>query len=422
MATDATGSSADLRVLQQDEWDKWYDTLLRGFGGVPESTEERALWNALTEYDRSLGAWAGDECVGTAGAFSFLLTVPGGASVPAAGVTMVSVAATQRRRGVLTSMMRRQLDDVRAWGEPLAVLTASEPAIYGRFGYGNATYHLNVEIDTSRVRLSVPPGTDDVRLRYAAPAEVLDACEALYARLVPTRPGMLARRPGWERLGVLDPESERGGASPLQCVVAERDGETVGYVRYRIKPEWEAPGPNGTVIVESLDALDPAADAALWRFLFDVDLTSKVVARGRPVDDAWQYLVSDIRRCLPRLRDSLYVRPVEVGAALEARTYQTPVDVVFEVEDAFCPWNAGRWRLSGDQKGASCERTADAADVVLSVRELGAAYLGGVSLASLGAAGRVREVRRGALAEASLAFGGGGGAGAGLAPWLPHGF
>lgn len=419
MATDMTGSAADLRVLRRDEWDKFYDALLRGFGGVPESAEERELWNSLTEFDRSLGVWDGDECVGTAGAFSFRLTVPGGASVPAAGVTMVSVAATHRRRGVLTSMMRRQLDDVRAWGEPLAVLTASEPAIYGRFGYGNATYHLNAEIDTSRVRLSVPPGTDDVRLRFAAPADVLDACEAVYARLVPSRPGMLARRPGWERLGVLDPESERGGASPLQCVVAERDGETVGYARYRVKPEWETAGPNGAVVVEALAALDPAADAALWRFLFDIDLTSKVVARGRPVDDAWQYLVSDIRRCLPRVRDSLYVRPVEVGAALEARTYQTPVDVVFEVEDAFCPWNAGRWRLSGDQKGASCERTADAADVVLSVRELGAAYLGGVSLASLGAAGRVREVRRGALAEASLGFGGGGG---GPAPWLPHGF
>ncbi|MER5574408.1 GNAT family N-acetyltransferase [Streptomyces massasporeus] len=416
MGTDANGLSPDLRVLRKDDWDKWYDTLIRGFGGVPESAEERELWNSLTEFDRSLGAWDGDECVGTAGAFSFRLTVPGGASLPVAGVTMVSVAATHRRRGLLTSMMRRQLDDVRAWGEPLAVLTASEPAIYGRFGYGNATLSLTAEIDTTRVGLSVPDGTDDVRVRYAVPADVLDVCEAVYARLVPVRPGMLARQPGWERLGVLDPAGEREGASPLQCVLAERDGETVGYARYRVKPEWELSGSNGTVIVEELAGLDPTADAALWRFLFGIDLTSKVTVRSRPVDDAWQYLVTDPRRCHPRVRDSLYVRPVEVGAALAARTYQTPVDVVFEVEDAFCPWNAGRWRLSGDAKGASCERTSDAADVALSVRELGAAYLGGVSLGALGAAGRVRELRPGALAEASLAFG------AGVPPWLPHGF
>ncbi|MET9869551.1 GNAT family N-acetyltransferase [Streptomyces sp. NPDC006386] len=416
MATDATGPSAGLRILARDEWDKWYDTLLRSFGGVPEAAEERELWNSLTEFDRSLGVWDGDACVGTAGAFSFRVTVPGGASVPAAGVTMVSVAATHRRRGILTSMMRRQLDDVRALGEPLAVLTASEPAIYGRFGYGAATFHLNAEIDTSRVRLSVPPGTDDVRVRYAVPADVLDACEAVCARLVPERPGMLARLPGWERLGLLDPESAREGASPLQCVVAERDGETVGYARFRVKPSWETPGPNGSVILRDSAALDPAADAALWRFLFDIDLTSTLVVRGRPVDDAWQYLVSDPRRCRPWVRDSLYVRPVDVGAALEARTYQTPVDVVFEVEDAFCPWNAGRWRLGGDAKGASCERTSDAADLALSVRELGAAYLGGVSLAALAAAGRVRELRRGALAEASPAFG------SVVAPWLQHGF
>ncbi|GAA0653785.1 hypothetical protein GCM10009535_35410 [Streptomyces thermocarboxydovorans] len=127
--------------------------------------------------------------------------------------------------------------------------------------------------------------------------------------------------------------------------------------------------------------------------------------------------MSDIRRCRPALRDSLYLRPVEVGAALSRRTYQVPVDVVLEVEDAFCPWNSGRWRLSGDAGGATCERTGDPADLALSVRELGAAYLGGVSLAARAAAGRVRELRRGALAQAAVAFGAGG-----LAPWLPFGF
>jgi predicted acetyltransferase len=406
----------ELRTLRRDEWDIWYDTLIRAFGGVPEAAEERELWDSLTEFDRSMGAWDGDVCVGTAGAFSFRLTVPGGAAVPAAGITMVSVASTHRRRGVLTSMMRRQLDEVREWGWPLAVLTASEPEIYGRFGYGVGTYQVSAEIDTARVRLSVPPGTDDVRLRYAVPADVLDTCEAVYGRKVSGRPGMLARLPGWERLGLIDPESEREGASPLQCVLAERDGEVVGYARFHVKPEWDGNGPNGAVRLRDLQGLDPATEAALWRFLFGIDLTSTVVARSRPVDEAWQYQVSDIRRCAVRVKDSLHVRLVDVGAALQARTYQAPVDVVFEVADAFCPWNTGRWRLSGDAKGASCERTTDAADLSLSVRELGSAYLGGVSLAALGAAGRVRELRQGALVEASVGFA------SAVAPWLPHGF
>ncbi|GKQ33985.1 GNAT family N-acetyltransferase [Streptomyces sp. A012304] len=421
MTTEAMGRTgspaADLRILRPDDWDRWYETLLRAFGGVGETAEEGALWKELTRCERSLGVWDGDDPVGTAGAFDFRLTVPGGASVPAAGVTMVGVLATHRRRGLLTAMMRRQLDDIRAWGEPLAVLTASEPAIYGRFGYGAATFALHGEIDTGRVRLSVPEGTDDVRLRYADPVDALGSCEAVYARTVPLRPGMLARRPGWERVWVLDPESGRDGASPLQCVVAARDGEVVGYARFRVRPQWTDSGHNGQVRLQDLAAVEPAAEAALWRFLFGIDLTSSLTVRGRPLDEGWQHLVSDIRRCRLRVRDGLYVRLVDVGAALEARTYPAPVDVVLEVEDAFCPWNAGRWRLTGDAKGASCARTTDSADLALSVRELGAAYLGGVSLGSLAAAGLVRELRRGALAEASVGFGAGV-----AAAWMPHGF
>ncbi|MEU5636575.1 GNAT family N-acetyltransferase [Streptomyces rishiriensis] len=413
MTSEAAGR---MRGLRRDEWDEWYDTLVRAFGGVGEPAEERELFRELTPYERSLGVWDGDACVGTAGAYDFRLTVPGGAAVPTAGVTMVSVSATHRRRGVLTSMMRRLLDDVRAWGEPLAALTASEPAIYGRFGYATATFALNAEIDTGRVRLSVPAGTDDVRVRYADPGAALTACEGVYARTVPGRPGMLARRPGWERLGLLDPESERGGASPLQCVLAERDGEVTGYARFRVLPRWTDSGHDGQVQLQDLAGVDALSRAALWRFLFGIDLTASLKLRGRPVDEAWQHLVSDIRRCELRVQDSLYVRLVDVGAALEARTYQTPVDVVLEVEDAFCPWNAGRWRLSGDAKGAVCASTADSPDLALSVRELGAAYLGGVSLASLAGAGRVRELRQGALAEAAVAFG------SVSAPWLPHGF
>ncbi|MEU9097524.1 GNAT family N-acetyltransferase [Streptomyces sp. NPDC048361] len=406
----------ELRVLDPAEWDEWYGALVVAFGGIPDAPEDAEMWHEVIDPGRSIAVWDGAQCVGATSTYAFRLSVPGGAVVPAAGVTAVGVIGTHRRRGILTSMMRRQLDDLRERGEALAVLTASEPAIYGRFGYGVATMALSAEIDTARVRLDVPPGTDDVRLRYVKVKDSLAACEELYARLVPRRPGMLARQPGWDRFTTIDPESYRDGASPLQCVLAERDGELVGYARYRVSVKSEATGVDGRVVLSDLEAVDPAVAAALWRYLFGVDLTNAVEVKDRPVDDAFQHLVSDVRRCGLRLRDRMHVRLVDVGAALEARTYATPVDVVFEVEDALCPWNAGRWRLTGDAKGASCVRTEDPAELALSVRELGAAYLGGVPLASLAGAGRVRELRAGALTEASTAFG------SVLAPWLPHGF
>ncbi|MFG3355050.1 GNAT family N-acetyltransferase [Streptomyces sp. NPDC048001] len=406
----------DLRPVTDADWDSWYSSLERAFGGVRESDQERALYRDLTELDRSFGAWDEGAWVGTAGAFSFRLSVPGGAMVPAAGVTMVSVAATHRRQGVLTAMMRHQLDSVRELGEPLAVLTASEPAIYGRFGYGTATYAMSVDVDSSRVAIAAPPGTEGVRLRFADPEQAAEACEAVYLRRVGSRPGMPARSPGWGRQPLLDPPADREGGSPLQCVLAERGGETVGYARFHNRPDWSDTGPRGVVVLRDAAAGDPGAYAALWRFLCGIDLTSSVRSRNLPVDDPLLHLVSDVRRCSVRVRDSLHLRPVELGAALRARTYRAPVDVVLEVADAFCPWNTGRWRLSGDAKGASCERTRDAADLELSVRELGSAYLGGVSLSSLAGAGRVRELREGALAEASAAFG------SEVAPWLPHGF
>ncbi|NEB75009.1 GNAT family N-acetyltransferase, partial [Streptomyces sp. SID14478] len=179
--------TTDLRVLRQGDWARWYDSLMLAFGGVAEAPQERQLWDDLTDCERSLGVWDGDDCVGTAGAFSFRVSVPGGAFVRAAGITMVSVAATHRRRGILTSMMRRQLDDVREWGEPLAVLTASEPAIYGRFGYGIATRQAALTIDSSRVRIDAPAAARDVRLRFVDPAAAAERCEAVHLRMAGTR-------------------------------------------------------------------------------------------------------------------------------------------------------------------------------------------------------------------------------------------
>ncbi|GAA0678505.1 hypothetical protein GCM10010193_34990 [Kitasatospora atroaurantiaca] len=247
------------------------------------------------------------------------------------------------------------------------------------------------------------------------------ACEELYAAKVPLRPGMLERRPGWEQLPVLDAPGSRGGFSPLQCVLAEdrESGRLLGYARYAVNAEWSSANNSaGTVRVRDVEALSPQVYAAVWAFLLDLDLTDTVTIRSRPVDDPLLHLVADPRRLEPRLRDGLFVRLVDVGAALQERGYAAPVEVVLDVEDEFCPWNTGRWKLQSDGqgKGASCVRTAEPAGLALTVRELGSAYLGGTTLAALAAAGRVSELREGALAEASRAFA------SDVAPWLPHGF
>ncbi|NJQ08584.1 GNAT family N-acetyltransferase [Streptomyces lonarensis] len=405
--------TTELKELDPADWERWYRCLNTAFAGEVELAEQRALWRDLTEHKRSLGAWDDGQVVGTLSAFSFRMAVPGGAVLPTAGLTMVGVLPTHRRRGLLTAMIRRHLEEVREGGEPLAALTASEAAIYGRFGYGAAAGRVRADIDTRRVRLPEPAGAeaDGLRLRLVDSVAALPETEKVYARQVERRPGMLERLPGWERLETVAGGVGAGSVGQL-CVVAERDGAAVGYARYGVS---DADG-TGTVRVRSLAADDGATELALWRFLFSIDLTSRVTFFDRPVDDAWQYAVNDVRGCGIQLRDNLYLRPVELGAALAARRYAAPVDVVLEVADPFCPWNEGRWRLSGDRAGAVCERTTDPAELALSVREVGAAYLGGTSLTGLARAGRVRELRAGALAPATTAFGWD------VAPWLPHGF
>ncbi|GAA2085681.1 GNAT family N-acetyltransferase [Kitasatospora saccharophila] len=408
-----------VRPLRAEEWDTWYRTVEVAFGGDQESPQERELWRRLIGVERTLAVWSDGQLVGGGGSFDFRLVVPGGAVVPAAGVAAVGVLPTHRRRGALTALMRGQLDGVRAAGEPLAVLTASEPVIYGRFGYGPATRKAAVSMLRGRVRVHTPERDGGVVLRLADPVAELPRCEELYARLATARPGTLLRRPGWEAVPVLDVPSGRGGFSPLQCVLAEDpgSGELLGYARYAVKSEWTDRGAAGVVRVRVVQAGRPWVAARLWEFLLDLDLTERVEADNLPVDDALLHLVSDVRHLLPRIVDGMYLRLVDLPAALEARGYPAAVDVVLGVTDAFCPWNAGRWRLTAAPGGpVSCVRTGDPAELELDVRELASVYLGGGSLAALAAAGLVRELRPGTLGPASAAFR------SDLEPWLPHGF
>jgi len=310
--------------------------------------------------------------------------------------------------------MRRQLDDIREVGrEPIAALWASEPAIYGRFGYGAASVSVSVTVPRSANRLRAVPGTDGLRVRLVEPAESIPLVLPVYDYERGRRPGMFALSDKLQQMRTYLPERAREGASPLRVVLVEDDQEVRAYARYVTKAHWSPGGPESTVVVREVQGRDAAAIATVWAYLLDIDLAARTEIRNRPADDPLLGMLVDLRRAQPTLGDGLYVRIMDVGAALAARTYAAPVDVVLGVSDDFCPWNAGRWRLVGDATGARCEPTQDTADLSLDVREVGATYLGGTSLHGLAEAGLVTEHSPGAVRELS----------AGLrhepAPWCP---
>jgi predicted acetyltransferase len=320
-------------------------------------------------------------------------------------VTWVGVLPTHRRRGLLTSLMTQLLGDLHERGEAVAALWASEGAIYQRFGYGPAAWDIAMTIP-SRAPFTRTVTTDGVAL--AAPDAAVLA--PIHERVAATTPGWFARDDAWWSYRLFDPESRRSGASPLRCVLAGDDG----YALYSTKQEWSNGGSSSTVHVRELVASNPEVRARLWRYLLDLDLMKTVKTHLTAVDEPLLHLLAEPRATVPVLKDNLWVRLVDVAAALSARSYATDVDVVLEVSDETCPWNAGRLRLTGGLDGATCTATTDEAEVAVRATDLGAAYLGGTTLTSRAAAGHVTELRPGALAHASTAFGW-----AGPAPYCP---
>ncbi|MBV9206404.1 MAG: GNAT family N-acetyltransferase [Actinobacteria bacterium] len=399
-----------IRPITEDEFDRFHAVDEHAFHGSPPSEGDRRQLLDRFEFDRSLAAFDGGAPVGITSVFSFRLSVPGPDALPAAGVTFVAVLPTYRRRGVLRSLMRRQLADVRERGEPLAVLWASESVIYGRYGYGRASWYLSFSLRRGEGTLARnAPADPGLRLRLADPAAGLPELAKVYDAVLPSRPGFFARNDAWWRRVIYDPKEEREGASPLRCVLAEDDGGPRGYALYSGVDTWQEFLPENVLTVRELMAADPAASAALWADLLSRDLTSEFRLQRRPVDDPLLHLLADPRRARPALVDGLWARIVDVPGALAGRRYSCPVDVVIEVRDELVPSNAGRWRLTtagpaADGLAASCEPATSAADVALDVAELGAAYLGGTKLAALAEAGLVTERRPGAVRQLSAAM------------------
>ena len=380
------------------------------FGWQP-TDEDAERFSKLLPLERMLAVFDDGRIVAGAGAYPLELTLPAGPAA-CAGVTVVGVLPSHRRRGLLRRMMESQLRDVRERGEPLASLWASEETIYGRFGYGLASLSLHVEAKRAAVRVrSDLPRSGSVRL--IDHDEALRVLPRLYDRVRKRTPGFVSRSRGWwETRRLADRPDQRRGAGPLVRALYERDGAAAGYALYRIAQEgatfaeWTK-----TVRVVELQGVDEEARRDIWRFLFEIDWTDTVRAEQLPVDDPVTLLVDRMNDLGLRVYDGLWVRAIDVPAALQARGVVGDGRTTIEVtDDPQFPDNVGSWSVEAGE----VRRVARRPDVRTDVQGLGAILLGGFTFSQLARAGRVEEGTRGGLARADALFR------VERAPWCPE--
>jgi predicted acetyltransferase len=400
----------ELRPVETSEVGSFVRSVEVAFGAVP-SDEEAAYSESVTEPPKTLAVFDGGRIVATAGWNDYELTLPSrrgtqfpGLTVP--GVTAVGVHPTHRRRGLLTRMMTRQLSDLRQRGDVMAILTASESVIYGRFGYGLAQSHQDISISTGRAgfRRAV---AGSGRIRLTEPDEASKVLPDLHDRARRLRPGEINRGPQWWDWEFKDPEKDREGGKARFYAVHESDsGEPDGYASYRYHSAWPSGVPDSRVAIGDIVALAPDVRAGLWRYLLDLDLVGEVGWNQCPLDDPLRWLLADPRQLhTTAVHDHIWLRIIDVARSLAARGYGTEDRVVLDVHGDD-PESTGRWVVETGATGGECRkaRKADKTDLTLGLDDLGAVYLGGVAPSVLAAAGRVTEQVPGALARADAAF------------------
>lgn len=405
--------SSDLRVrpLSQADLDDILDLDSSAFGQDPPRDFLDDLVVPYLELDRYIGVrdpLAHQELVASAAILSKKMTFPGGAVHPVAGVTWVAVRPGWRRRGLLRSMITEQLHDLHATGgEPVAILTASEAALYGRYGYGQAIGQARLELLHGA---SLRPGTPTEAVVETRAERARPFARALYERVAPTVTGHLSRTDAVWNLRTSDHAELRDGASRRRWAL-----HPDGYVCYRIKPGWAHHGPDSQLVLDEICAATPLARASLWQYLMSMDLVRKVSYRAGWVDDPLRDLLLDSRRMQLTVSDHIWLRIVDVDRAIELRSYSVPFRAVVELTDVLCPWNAGTWALDLTASGGRAARSTATPQLRLDIVDLGAAFLGGTPLARLAAAGRVTgdQAAVRALGEALTTA---------LAPWCPEGF
>jgi predicted acetyltransferase len=370
---------------------------LRTAFGMRLDTDRVARNLRTPELVQRIAATEDGKVVGSAGAFRFEMTTPGGL-VPMSGLTMVGVLPTHRRRGILTRMMDLHIAEARANGLPISALWATEEAIYGRFGYGIASLQGSVTFDTQRMALKRPVGREGA-LRLLEAEEARAPFREVYERVRPTIPGLLSRSPEWwdfRRIGDFDKS-----APPLFRVVLLLDGRPEGYAIYRHSERISVPGPLDTALtVSEVVGTSPRAEVMVWRYLCEIDLVRRIEAPLLHASHPLFHMVQSPRRLRLTVGDALWVRVVDAQAALAARAFPAEGAVTFRLDDPRCPWNEGVYRVAEGRAA----RVDAAPEMRLDAAALGSLYLGGVTARQLADAGAIDELLAGAVDRADALF------------------
>ena len=379
------------------------------YGTWDPTDEEFARFKRYLPLGRMHAAFDGKKAVGGAGAFDYEVSVPGG-SVKCAGVTVVGVYPPYVRRGILTAMMRAQLDDAHERGDEIAMLWASDERIYGRYGYGLASLVGEIELPRSDASLA---GSAEARgtIGYVELEKARPVIEPVWRHVFDERPGMFMRsREWWQARTLLDPPDRRGAAGKKRVVTVEIDGAVEGYAMYRHAPNFGEGLHAGRIVAIEVLARSLEAERDLWRYLASIEWAGAVKARLLPLDTRLLWILAQPSRMKMRVGDGVWVRLLDVGAALSARSYSAPEPITFQVADEFCPWNAGHWKL----EDGTAKKTRSDADLACDVTALGSVYLGGFTFAQLVRGGRAEELRKDAAARADAVFR------TALQPWCPE--
>ncbi|WP_417508357.1 GNAT family N-acetyltransferase [Microbacterium sp.] len=330
------------------------------------------------------GAAEGSWPVATVNSWLTPLTIPGG-EIDMWAISSVTVSGTHRRRGIARALLEGELRSAAASGTPVAGLTVSEATIYGRYGFAPAVPMAAMTIDTRRAGWAA--GAPAGRLEYLDKEALRDNLAVLHEVERTQRSGQVAgweRR--WDRIAGLAPGNP-SAAAVRGVRYLDQHGAARGVLAYTLA---EIPGAfRFELKISLLTAVTDEALVALWGFALQHDLVDKVTADLRPTDDPLPWLVKDPRGVDVRVHDHGWLRILDVRAALEARTYRTPLDLVLHIEDPL-GFTSGTWRLTVADGRAKVEASdAATADATLDIGTLSAMYAGGVSARELLAAGRL---------------------------------